>query len=63
MNAIQELKRLQKEIDKMESGMDSLTVKGWGNTSVGFEDGDTHEINYTRIKANQQKIKEIIESL
>ena len=60
---IQELKRLQKEIDEAYYSNNSIIVKGWGNTKNDYESGDYYEPNYELIKSNQSKIKQIIEEL
>lgn len=64
MNAIHELKRLQKEIDDFKKKQKELIQSGWGKSEF-----DLIKINHKHyrlaktIEANQQKIKEIIESL
>lgn len=55
-NTISELKRLQKEID---------VANKWRDSAEGmfFSSDEDWDKRYDTIKTNQQKIKEIIESL
>jgi hypothetical protein len=60
---LKDLKRIQKEIDEAVLKQNDLVVKGWGNSvqdeSAFKEFNDCAGI----IETNQEKIKQIIESL